>query len=124
VVLSFTRVLHLTSIVVSLIVLASFVLFAVNQTSTASAHQQEVVNSSAGPAAAPAAARSSTPQPEHIGAVHSAIDEAANALTSPFSGVTAGSTSQWTIHIVNLLLALAVYGFGFGFTARLIRVRL
>jgi hypothetical protein len=61
--------------------------------------------------------------PSHTGSVHKAIDEASNTLTSPFAGVTAGSTSQWAIRGANLLLALVVYGFGLGFLARLIAVR-
>ena len=52
------------------------------------------------------------------------LDEVSEAITSPFSGVTAGSSSEWVIHGVNLLLTLIVYGFALGFLARVIRVRL
>jgi hypothetical protein len=37
--------------------------------------------------------------------------------------VTSGSSSQWAIRGVNVLLALIVYGFGVGFLARVIRIR-
>jgi hypothetical protein len=120
---SFARLLRLASVVICLIAIASFVLFVVNQTSTASTRQQEVLNGPTTAATAnPQTTRSSNSAP-HKSAMRRAIDDASNALTSPFSGVTAGSTSQWVIRGANLLLALIVYGFGLGFIARVIRVR-
>ncbi len=59
----------------------------------------------------------------HESSLHSTIDDVSNRLTSPFSGLTSGSSSEWVVHGVNLLLALLVYGFGLGFLARVIRVR-
>jgi hypothetical protein len=118
------RILRLASVIVCLIVIASFGLFAINKTSSASAHQQRVLSGEAntpggrGSGTATGAGASSA----HKGSVRAAIDDASNALTSPFSGVASGS-SEWTIHIVRLALALAVYGFGLGFVARVIRVR-
>ena len=44
-------------------------------------------------------------------------------LTSPFSGIVSASSSEWADHGVRLLLALLVYGFGLGFLARALRVR-
>jgi hypothetical protein len=38
--------------------------------------------------------------------------------------VTSGSSSQWTIQIVDTLLVLFVYGFGLSFLARLLPGRL
>ena len=131
-----SRALHLASVVICLIVIASFTVFAVNQTSSASAHQQEVLNDEVAKPSTPGANRASGSSPSATGAasagssrshessVHEAIDEASNEFTSPFSGVTAGSSSQWLIHGANLGLALLVYGFGLGYLARLIRVRL
>jgi hypothetical protein len=113
------RLLRLASIVICLIVIASFALFAINQTGSASAHQQQVLN---GEANAPRGGTAST-SPEHKGSAREAIDDASNALTSPFSGVTGKSSSEWTVHIVRTALALAVYGFALGFLARAIRVR-
>jgi hypothetical protein len=104
--------------------MASFLLFVVNQTSSASTHQQRLVNelpnasqSSQTKAAAPAKHASE-------GAVRKTIDEVSKTLTSPFSGITVGSSSQWVIRGVNLLLALIVYGFGLGYLARVLRVKL
>ena len=111
-----------------LIAIASFTLFAVNRTSAASVHQQKVLNgevltsSGAGsPATATGAAAAGS---ERKGSVRAVVDDASNAITSPFSGATSGTHSEWTIRTIRLLLALAVYGFGLGFLARVIRVRL
>jgi hypothetical protein len=107
-------VLRLASFVICLIVVASFVLFVVNQTSSASTHQQEELRTGATPA---------KKAPKHESTARKTIDEASKTLTSPFSGITAGSSSQWLIRGVNLALALLVYGFGLAFLARVIRVR-
>jgi predicted PurR-regulated permease PerM len=114
------RVLHLASLIICLIAAASFVLFVVNQTSSASTHQQEVINTgTTNPASLPVRGTSLSRE----SSLHRAIDEASNELTSPFKSVTAGSSSQWAIRGANLLLVLIVYGFGLGFLARMMTVR-
>jgi hypothetical protein len=113
-----SKLLRWVSWAICLIVVASFGIFALGQTSSASSHQQKEV---AGEAAAdtPLAQNESS----HDSSVHKAIDEASSKLTSPFSGVTAGSSSEWVIRGVDVLLALVIYGFGLGFLARVIRMR-
>jgi hypothetical protein len=103
-----------------LIVLVSFAIFAVNQTSEASTHQQDELIGTSTDVTAPTAKHASA---SHESAVHEAIDEVSNELTSPFSGITAGSSSQWAIRGVSTLVALLVYGLGFGYLARVLRVR-
>jgi hypothetical protein len=121
---SFAGLLRLASLVICLTVLTSFAIFAIDQTSKASTHQQEELNGAAPATAASAAtAGTSTTARAHKSALHSAIDNASNDLTSPFSSISPSSGSQWASHGVNLLLALIVYGFGLGFLARTIRVR-
>jgi hypothetical protein len=112
-------ILRWGSRIVCAIVIVSFAIFAVNQTSSASTQQQEALKgTNGGPAA------SSTPAaPSHENAVHEAIDEAAGKLTSPFSGITAGSTSQWAVRGVGTVMALLVYGVGLGYLARVLRIR-
>jgi hypothetical protein len=110
--------LRLASIVICLIVLASFATFAVQQTKSASGEQREAVAS--GTASAPVKVDTSR---QHKGAVHKALDEASDELTSPFAGIVSGTSSEWTIRGVKLLLALLVYGFALGYLARIIRVR-
>jgi hypothetical protein len=116
---SIAGLLRLASLVICLIVIASFAIFAIDQTKGASAHQQRELN---------VGTSAETPNPPknaptHESSIHKAIDEASNKLTSPFSGITSGSSSEWAIHGVNLLLALAIFGFGLGYLARVIRVR-
>jgi hypothetical protein len=108
--------MRLASLGICAIVIASFAIFAVDQTKTASAHQTAEISggtevSSTSPSGA-----------SHEGSVHKAIDEASEKLTSPFAGVVSGSSSEWLVRGVKLLLALAVYGFGVGFLARVLRV--
>ena len=111
--------MRLASLVICLIVIASFAIFAIDQTKGASAHQQQELT--VGTRAASGDSPKSTPA--HESGLHEAIDEASNQLTSPFSGITSGSSSQWVIRGVGLLLTLIVYGFGLGYLARVLRVR-
>lgn len=124
--LPLARLLRLASVAICLITIASFALFAVNQTGAASAHQQGVLNGETPSPDVASAAGTNAAAPakggENEGTVHRALDDASNAITSPFSGVVS-SHSEWTTRTVRLLLALAVYGFGLGYLARLIRVR-
>lgn len=107
--------LRFASIVICLIVVASFVVFVVNQTSSASGHQREVLGET--PARAPASGK------PHENSIHKDLDEASKALTSPFSGIVSAASSEWANRSVRLILALLVYGFGLGYLARLVRVR-
>jgi predicted PurR-regulated permease PerM len=110
------KVIRLASIIICLIVIASFLVFAVNQTKTASGHQREVL----GESSSSVHHGESTSGKES--SVHKDLDEASSKLTSPFSGIVS-SSSEWTNRTVRLLLALLVFGFGLGFIARVLRVR-
>jgi len=133
VVIPLARVMRLASIVICLIVGASFTLFAVNQTSGAASHQEALLNEGAPAQTAGAGAQGESTtagvsaggaakSSSHESSLRSSIDDAANTLTSPFAGVTSDTSSEWTIHTVKLLLTLAIYGFGLGFLARVLRV--
>jgi hypothetical protein len=109
------RLLRLASFVICLIVIASFVIFAAQQTKSASKQQTEAVSG-----------KSSASPPKtvtHESSLHKDIDEASTELTSPFAGIVSGSSSEWLIRGVKLLLALVVYGFGLSYLARVLRVR-
>jgi len=124
VLVSIAGLLRLASLLICLTVIASFAIFAFDQTSSASTHQQEELNGAPPTASSGSGTTGSgATAPKHKSAVHSAIDSASNGLTAPFSGITSGSSSQWATHGLNLVLALVVYGFGLGFLARTIRVR-
>jgi hypothetical protein len=114
---SIVRLLRLASIVICLIVIASFAIFAVGQTKNASEHQQQVIAESG------SSAGSTQRSTSHESGLHKAIDEASNTFTSPFAGLFTGTSSQWAIRGGKLVLALLLYGFVAGFIARAIRVR-
>jgi hypothetical protein len=117
-------VLRLASIVLCLIVIVSFALFVVDQTGSASAHQQAelnnettatgVANPSGGKGAAKDAGKST---------VRKTIDETSESITSPFSFATEATSSEWLSRAIGLALTLLVYGFALSFVARTIRVR-
>ncbi len=116
-----SRILRLVSLAICLIAVASFVTFALEQSKSASAHQQNELNSSAPPSQQTAPVGESSASAKR-GAFHEAVDEAFSKLSSPFSGLTSGIGSQWTLHAANTLLALLIYGFGLGFLARRLRL--
>jgi hypothetical protein len=125
-------VLRLASILLCLIVGVSFALFAISQTSNASAHQQGVLNGEIAPPqegetaaeAAAAAKRTSRSGQASKGSARRVVDEVAEAVTTPFAGLVDGSSSEWLKRGALLALTLAIYGFGLSFLARAIRVRL
>jgi hypothetical protein len=136
-VLGLARMLSLASVAACLIVAASFVAFAVDRTSSASAHQQQELSGSpartasapATGAAAASASGTATASPsegassrESESGARKAMDDVADQITAPFAGVIS-SGSEWVTRGVKLLLTLAVYGFGVGYVARVIRVR-
>jgi hypothetical protein len=122
--------MRLVSVTLCLIVGASFLLFVVNQTGSASAQQQRELNHETvvpGGGGQPSAAGAPNAAGSDDGAKSSPrkiIDEVAEAITSPFSGLTESWSSEWLKRGVLLLLTLAIYGFGLSFLARAIRVRL
>jgi hypothetical protein len=112
------KLMRTASIVICAIVVVSFLIFALDQTKTASGQQQSALRngSSGGPSA------EGTPK-QHKNGFHQAIDDTASTFTSPFTGIVSASKSEWGDQMVKLLLTLLVYGFGLGFAARMIRVR-
>ncbi|HXD54581.1 MAG TPA: hypothetical protein VN618_07490 [Solirubrobacteraceae bacterium] len=113
-----SKLLRLASVSICLIVAVSFLLFALNQTSTASGQQQEILNPKTPAVQGPAgSATGAAPAPNGF---RQGVDEVAEALTSPVAGV---SSSEWTDRTLRLLFALLVYGFALGYLARMLRVR-
>jgi hypothetical protein len=107
------KLLRIVSFVICLLVIASFAIFAVGQTKTASKHQQEEVAGSV----------SSSTVVSHESGLHKAIDEASNEFTSPFKGIVSASSGEWAVRVVELVLSMIVYGFGLSYIARVLRVR-
>jgi hypothetical protein len=116
--------LRLASVALCLVVVASFTLFVVNQTGSASARQQALLNNETSQAPASAAPDRSLSSRDAKGSLRKTIDEVSEAITSPFSFATDATSSEWLVRGIDLALALLVYGFALGFVARAIRVRL
>jgi hypothetical protein len=105
----------LASRLACLIVIAWFVVFAVDQSKAAASHQVgELEGGSQSTQAKPPAKQSATTK---------RLDEVAKALVSPFASLSSGG-SPWRVHIVDTLLVLLIYGVGFGFLARIVRLRI
>ena len=118
---SLIRLVRFASLVACLIVIASFVAFVVDEAGAGSTHQQEVVSAAApgSRTAEPSSGVKKAPE----GAVRRGLDDASEVVTAPFSGITAGWSSEWLIHGADVLLTLIIYGFAVGFVVRTIRVR-
>jgi hypothetical protein len=109
----------LASRLVCLLVLAWFVVFAVDSTSVAASHQVSRLYG----ASQQQALRIPAKQAAKEGAAKKALGEAGRALTAPFAGLTSGSSSAWLARAADTLLALLVYGLGVGFLVRIVRLR-
>jgi len=112
---SLVKLMRVASFVLCAIVVLSFGAFVLEQTSGASKHQQEEVSQGPG---TPSAHGS-----KHHSAVRNALDEASASVTSPFAGLVSGTSSEWASRGGKLVLTLLVYGFGLGYLARVLRVR-
>ncbi|MDE3069168.1 MAG: hypothetical protein KGJ43_00375 [Acidobacteriota bacterium] len=127
------RLLGWASTLCCLVVLASFAFFVVNQTNAASVHQQNELPGSVGTSSAsgapnggatPVSSTTGASSQGNKGTVHRYIDEAAEALRSPFTGLTSGVHSEWVVELVGTMLALFLYGLVLRFViARTLRVR-
>lgn len=104
----------LASRIVCLIVIAWFAVFVVNQSKAAATHQ---VGELAG-----TSQRLPAQKPAKRGGATKVLDEVTKTVTSPFASITSGR-SPWAAHGLDTLLVLLFYGFGVGFLARLVRLR-
>ena len=114
------RPLRIVAIVSSLLVVAGFMLFALDDFSRASNHSRERIAGfeTADPTPAAEATRAErNPRGREL------IDDANDVLLRPFAGVVAGASSRWVQRGVPALLALLVYGFLLGYLARYMRGR-
>jgi len=107
-------VLHRLLTVIALVscgfVVASFAMFARDQLSASSLHQQNEIITGQTPTSTPVV-HGQHGQPRRF------IDATAGQLTSPFQSIVQ-SDSQWVTHGVPTLFALLVYGAGLGWLAR------
>ena len=106
--------LRLAAFVCCGVVLASFLLFAIDQTNAGSKEAQVEIEGTVLHAQAP------PPKPVHQ--PRKFIDKAAKALMTPFQGIVP-KDDKWANRLIPTVLALLVFGFGLGFLARAIAAR-
>jgi hypothetical protein len=112
------RALRFAAVACSLLVIAGWGWFAIDETRAASEQTTAEI-------AGQEASRTASPDPDQEqdrekvnSKVHEVIDDANDVLLRPFSGLTADSASKWVRRSVPAVLALIVYGFGLGLLAR------
>ena len=114
------KLIRLASFVICAIVIASFVVFVSQQATSASGSQQAKITADTSTSAA---AGTETVKPAKESELHREIDNASETFTSPFKGLVSSQNSEWLTRIVELLGALLLYGFGLGYIARMVKVR-
>jgi H+/Cl- antiporter ClcA len=114
------RPLRIVAIVLSLLVVAGFMLFALDDISRASNQSRERIAGFEAPDPAPAAEQT---REKRNARGRELIDDANDVLLRPFVGVAAGASSRWVQRGVPALLGLLVYGFLLGYFARYARGR-
>jgi hypothetical protein len=114
------RVLRIVAMLVSVVIVLSFVLFAVDELNGASQRNEAKLAQDLEANPPPAAERQR--EKDH-GTIREAIDDANDVVVSPFQGIVSSDDSLWVQRGVPALLALLVFGFGLGFLARFMRGR-
>jgi hypothetical protein len=114
------RVLRIAAMLVSVVIVLSFVLFAIDELNGASQRNEAKLAQDLEANPAPAVERQR--EKDH-GTIREAIDDANDVVVSPFQGITSSNDSLWVQRGVPALLALLVFGFGLGFLARYTRGR-
>jgi hypothetical protein len=114
------RPLRIAAIVLSLLVVAGFMLFALDDMSRASNASRAHIT---GVAAADPTPAAELAREQRNGRGRELVDDANDVLLWPFTGVAAGASSDWVQRGVPALLALLVYGFLLGYVARYARGR-
>ena len=111
----FERPLRYLAIVLSLIVAAGFVLFALDDIGRASTNSQNRLAGFAATSPSPAGERE---RERRHGEARELIDDANDVLLGPFAAVSENSTSGWVRRGVPTLLGLVLYGFLLGYLSR------
>lgn len=118
---SITGIALLASRIACLIVIAWFVVFAVERSTGAANHQVNEVASAVNQPQLAVRSESAPANKQRSGGL--TLNQLASEVTSPFDGIVATSGSEWVLHGERTLFAVLIYGFGMGFLARFVRVR-
>lgn len=105
--------LRAVAVLTSLVVLAGFALFAIDQFGVASQDSQAGIEGSSAPARTMGAEPGQRPT---VGLRH-ALDSADDVLLTPFEGLVDGR-GEWAARGIPTVLALLIYGLGLGYLAR------
>ncbi len=114
------RFLRIVAILLSVVIVLAFGLFAIDELNGASARNEAKLAQDLEANPPPAVERQR--EKDH-GAVREAIDDANDVVVSPFEGIVSSNDSVWAQRGVPALLALLVFGFGLGFLSRFMRGR-
>ncbi len=114
------RPLRILAVVLTLVVAASFTLFAIDDFGRASNASRDRIAGNARPDPIP---RDERGREAHNSQAREFIDDANDLLLRPFDGVVTNSRSRWAQRGIPALLGLLFYGFGLGYLARYARGR-
>ncbi|MEI2702567.1 MAG: hypothetical protein V9E83_09225 [Baekduia sp.] len=103
--LALAKTLHYASIVLTLIILASWAIFASDEIGSASETQSSAISDENGEL-------QEQPAKDDRGAVRKAIDDAAETLTSPFDSIVNDDANAWARRTVPAALGLLLWGLG------------
>ena len=124
------RALHYLSILLTIIIGLSWLMFAVDEISGASESTTEEINDSGGNTQTtptwppqPAEQQTESTDGDDPGPVREQIDKAADRLTSPFDGLVAEDGNAWVAKTVPTLLGLLLWGAGLAVLSRWILTR-
>lgn len=110
------RLIQTVAILATLVLLASFGLYGLDQASGASQNAQTSVNTGRDITAGPA-----MHAPAH-NTLRQAVDDVNAQLVSPFATFAPGDPSSWSYHLITLLCGVLLYGLGLGLLARSLRL--
>jgi len=116
--------IRVVAILISTIVLLGFAFFAVDEMDRGSQNQQNALDNELRGRAddavpvAPSPAEEALRERQNSG-VREAVDDANDVLLAPF-GELINSTNAWVMHGIPTLMALLLYGLGFGMAARML----
>lgn len=117
------QTLRAVAVLASLLVIAGWSAFAIDELRSASQQTQaEIAGSEASGRADPSARQERAREGVHSRA-REALDDADDVALRPVAFVADGSPSRWVRRSVSALLALVLYGFGAAYLARFARGR-
>ena len=114
------RPLRIASIVLSLIIVAGFVMFSIDELNRASSAQRSELAGYEVADPTPAGERA---REKRHSAAREYIDDANDILLRPFAGIASQTSGRWMQRAVPTFLALLVFGFLLAFLSRFMRGR-